>query len=58
MIIPSSYHKVKEGELKGKVILVTGANRGFGLAMTMDLSKAGATVIMLGRDLGCFGICI
>ena len=51
MIIPSS-HKVREGELKGKVILVTGANRGFGLAMTMDLSKAGATVIMLGRDLG------
>ena len=51
MIIPSS-HKVREGELEGKVILVTGANRGFGLAMTMDLSKAGATVIMLGRDLG------
>jgi len=25
MIIPSS-HKVKEGELEGKVILVTGAN--------------------------------
>ena len=51
MIIPSSY-QIKEGELKGKVILVTGANRGFGLAMTMDLSKAGATVIMMGRDLG------
>jgi NAD(P)-dependent dehydrogenase (short-subunit alcohol dehydrogenase family) len=51
MIIPSSY-QIKEGDLKGKVILVTGANRGFGLAMTMDLSKAGATVIMLGRDLG------
>jgi len=51
MIIPSSY-QIKEEELKGKVILVTGANRGFGLAMTMDLSKAGATVIMLGRDLG------
>ncbi len=51
MIIPSSY-QIKEGELKGKVILVTGANRGFGLAMTMDLSRAGATVIMLGRDLG------
>jgi NAD(P)-dependent dehydrogenase (short-subunit alcohol dehydrogenase family) len=51
MIIPSS-HKVREGELEGKVILVTGANRGFGFAMTMDLSKAGATVIMLGRDLG------
>ena len=51
MIIPSGY-QIKEGELKGKVILVTGANRGFGLAMTMDLSKAGATVIMMGRDLG------
>jgi len=51
MIIPSSY-QIKEGELKGKVVLVTGANRGFGLAMTMDLSRAGATVIMLGRDLG------
>jgi len=51
VIIPSN-HKVKKGELNGKVILVTGANRGFGLAMTMDLSRAGATVIMLGRDLG------
>jgi len=51
MIISSSY-EINEGDLEGKVILVTGANRGFGLAMTMDLSKAGATVIMLGRDLG------
>ena len=51
MKLPVNY-KVKEGDLEGKVILVTGANRGFGLAITMDLSKAGATVIMLGRDLG------
>ena len=51
MKLPVNY-KVKEGELEGKVILVTGANRGFGLAITMDLAKAGATVIMLGRDLG------
>ena len=51
MRLPVNY-KVKEGELEGKVILVTGANRGFGLAITMDLAKAGATVIMLGRDLG------
>ena len=48
----SSEYKVTKGELKGKVIMVTGANRGFGLAITMDLAKAGATVIMLGRDLG------
>ena len=51
MKLPVNY-KVEEGELEGKVILVTGANRGFGLAITMDLAKAGATVIMLGRDLG------
>ena len=44
-------YKVKQGELNGKVILVTGANKGFGLAISMDLAKAGATVIMLGRDL-------
>ena len=51
MKLPINY-KVTEGELEGKVDLVTGANRGFGLAITMDLAKAGATVIMLGRDLG------
>ena len=51
MIIPSSY-EINEGDLEGKVILVTGANRGLGLATTIDLAKAGATVIMLGRDIG------
>jgi NAD(P)-dependent dehydrogenase (short-subunit alcohol dehydrogenase family) len=45
-------YKITPNELKDKVILVTGANRGFGKAMTLDLAKAGATVIMLGRDLG------
>ena len=48
----STNYPFTEGELTGKVILVTGANRGFGRAMTLDLAKAGATVIMLGRDLG------
>jgi len=48
----STNYNITEGELKDKVILVTGANRGFGRAMTFDLAKAGATVIMLGRDLG------
>jgi NAD(P)-dependent dehydrogenase (short-subunit alcohol dehydrogenase family) len=51
-MIVSRDHIFKDGELKDKVILVTGANRGFGLAISIDLSKAGATVIMLGRDLG------
>ena len=45
-------YQLTPGELKNKVILVTGANRGFGRAMTLALAKAGATVIMLGRDLG------
>lgn len=44
-------YPINKDELKDKVVLVTGANRGFGRAMTMDLAKAGATVIMLGRDL-------
>ncbi|HIM58570.1 MAG TPA: YciK family oxidoreductase [Gammaproteobacteria bacterium] len=48
----STHYNITEGELKDKIILVTGANRGFGRAMTLDLAKAGATVIMLGRDLG------
>lgn len=48
----SSNYKITKNQLKDKVILVTGANRGFGRAMTLDLAKAGATVIMLGRDLG------
>ena len=47
-----SNYEITPDELKGRVILVTGANRGFGLAITMDLAKAGATVIMLSRDLG------
>ncbi len=39
-MIVSRDHIFKDGELKDKVILVTGANRGFGLAITMDLSKS------------------
>ena len=50
MKLPKNY-KVKQNELNSKVILVTGANKGFGLAISMDFAKAGATVIMLGRDL-------
>ncbi|SHN90925.1 YciK family oxidoreductase [bacterium endosymbiont of Bathymodiolus sp. 5 South] len=51
MNIKTNYQITKD-ELKDKTILVTGANRGFGRAMTLDLAKAGASVIMLGRDLG------
>ena len=51
-MIVERYHTIKKDEFKDKIVLVTGANRGFGLAITMDLARAGATVIMLGRDLG------
>ncbi|MFP6776385.1 MAG: YciK family oxidoreductase [PS1 clade bacterium] len=50
MLISTNY-EFSEEQLKDKTILVTGANRGFGRAITIDLAKAGACVIMMGRDL-------
>ena len=40
------------GNLKGKVILVTGATDGLGRALSLELAKAGATVLAHGRDAG------
>lgn len=36
--------------MKGKVVIVTGANSGMGLATTVDLARRGATVIMACRS--------
>lgn len=39
-----------QGRLTGQIHLVTGATRGIGEALCWALARAGATVLMLGRD--------
>jgi len=41
--------------LDGKVILLTGATDGMGRALAADLARAGATVLVHGRDPGRIG---
>jgi NAD(P)-dependent dehydrogenase (short-subunit alcohol dehydrogenase family) len=42
-------HAPSAGELRGRVILVTGAGSGIGRAVALALARAGAEVIVLGR---------
>ena len=37
-------------EIKDKIILITGANRGIGKSLSLGFSKLGANVILLGKD--------
>ena len=37
-------------DLSGKVAIVTGGNGGIGLGMAMGLAKAGATIVVVGRN--------
>ena len=46
----SRAYKPRIDLLDGRVILVTGANRGIGRAVARDLAHHGATVILHGRD--------
>ncbi len=37
-------------DLKGKTVLVTGANSGIGLEASVKLAQMGASLVMVGRD--------
>src|SRR5918911_1366538 len=39
-----------EGSMRGRVCLVTGANRGIGKATALGVARLGATVVLLCRD--------
>src|SRR5215467_14649490 len=43
--------KSKEGELHGKVVLITGANGGLGTSVTNSFLDAGARVISVSRSI-------
>lgn len=43
-------HQPAAGEMKGRVVMVTGAGAGIGRAVALALAKAGAEVILLGRS--------
>lgn len=50
-MIPSDFSVTPE-LLRGRVILITGASSGLGKALSMECARAGATVILSGRNQG------
>src|SRR5690606_12746321 len=47
----TSTEVIKGIDLNGKIAIVTGGNTGIGLETTQTLANAGATVIVLARDI-------
>jgi NAD(P)-dependent dehydrogenase (short-subunit alcohol dehydrogenase family) len=43
------------GELAGRVVLITGASRGIGAAVAAACARAGASVLLAGRDVQALG---
>lgn len=43
--------EIYEQSVRGKIIIVTGANSGLGKVTTLELAKRGATVVMACRNL-------
>ena len=48
--IPDPESRQTEGRLKGKIVAVTGANRGIGLAIARALNAEGASLVLMGRN--------
>jgi NAD(P)-dependent dehydrogenase (short-subunit alcohol dehydrogenase family) len=47
-----SVDRTLKGQVKGKVVLITGGSSGIGLAAAHKIAAAGATTIICGRDAG------
>ena len=46
----AKYWKLRSNRLRGKVVLITGASRGLGLAMAEEFGRRGAKLALAARD--------
>eukprot|EP00455_Lapot_gusevi_P000789 TRINITY_DN10351_c0_g3_i1.p1 TRINITY_DN10351_c0_g3~~TRINITY_DN10351_c0_g3_i1.p1 ORF type:complete len:331 (+),score=50.79 TRINITY_DN10351_c0_g3_i1:79-1071(+) len=46
----SIQNKIKDANLSGKVVLVTGGTSGIGYATSLEMARRGATVVVLAKD--------